>query len=179
MVPLRGGAPPPKVEGIDRVFSPCRYEGVVRDLVLRLKTFGDRHPVAALADLLEEACRDPVALGRPDGVVAVPASPWRKRRRGFDQAELLAQDVARRLDVPFLRGAVRRVLFRPRQAALDRDARIRNAVGLFRDAERVFGRAVLLVDDVSTTGATLSAAAAALRRGGARRVTALVVASVD
>jgi ComF family protein len=178
-LPFRGGSPELVVDGVDRVLAPCRYEGVVRALIVRLKYAGDRHPLRALTALWPDLKAEEAELGRPDSVVPIPSS-WRRRRmRGFNQAELLARAAADRLAIPLLAKALRRRGGRPPQAALGREARLTNLVGAFSVAGGVFGRAVLVVDDVATTGATLREAAAALRKAGARRVTALVVAATE
>ena len=104
-------------------------------------------------------------------VTWAPTSPARRRGRGFDQAELLARAVARRAGLPVAR-LLSRAPVAP-QAGLDAGARRSNPA--FRLARRWPGP-VLLVDDVATTGATLSAAARALRAAGATEVHGLVVA---
>ncbi len=118
-----------------------------------------------------------------DCVVPVPLHPWRRVRRGFNQAEALA----RHLGVP-----MRRVLWRVRattpQTALSGRARRSNVRGAFRlsflmtSHQRrrwLEGRTVVLVDDVRTTGATLEACAEVLRGAGVREVRALTVARAD
>jgi predicted amidophosphoribosyltransferase len=107
----------------------------------------------------------------PDVVTWAPATPANRRRRGFDQGELLARELARRLGVP-----ARRLLSRGRdvpQASLGRSDRA--AGPRLRCRARVPAR-VLVVDDVLTTGVTLATAAGCLRRGGARRIDVLAVA---
>ena len=99
------------------------------------------------------------------------AAPARRRARGYDQSELLARAVARRLAVP-ARPLLRRRPGRP-QTGLDRAGR---SAGPGYDALRPATGRVLLVDDVSTTGATLRAAVDALRCAGAVDVAAAVVA---
>jgi ComF family protein len=116
-------------------------------------------------------------LAEIDLVTALPLH-WRRRWwRGYNQAELIARPLARVLDKPF-----RSCLRRPRAGKAqslsnrrERTANVRNAFSVCAPAA-IRGRHVLLVDDVTTTGATLEAAAACLRRGGAATVTALVVA---
>ncbi|HYC79047.1 MAG TPA: phosphoribosyltransferase family protein [Planctomycetota bacterium] len=169
------GLPPLIVPGCDAVLAPCVYSGLVRTLLTRLKYAGDRHAAAALGALLAPAAVALAARARPDCVVPAPTSASRRRRRGFDQAELLAKSAAKVLGAPCLAGVLRRVARRPPQAGLDRSERLANLDGAFA-SEGAFGRSVLLVDDVVTTGATLGAAAAALRAGGARRVVAAAVA---
>jgi ComF family protein len=149
------------------------YEGPGRDLVHALK-FRAALPVAGLlaAQMATNAPR--WALGRATVIVPVPAAPDRRRRRGFDAAELLADELARRLGQP-----VERVLHRPRRAPRQLGAR--------RSERRAPGRVVVgvrgsvpahvvLVDDVHTTGATLDACARALRSAGAERVHAVTYA---
>lgn len=171
-------APPARPPGLDALVAPYRYDGVVRDLLVRFKYGSDRHPLSALSALFRAAA-DPVALLRPDAVVPVPISYWRARRRGFNQAELLGRAAAAELEIPVLPYALRRAHGRPPQASLDRAARLANLTGAFRPGDGLFGRAVLLVDDVVTTGATLAEAARAARAGGARRVSALVLSAAE
>ena len=111
-------------------------------------------------------------------VVPVPLHWRRQAARGYNQAERIARPLARHLDRPLV-SALRRARPTPPQARLERSRRQANLRGAFRGrrgARAVRGRRVLLVDDVTTTGATLGHAAAALRRSGAASVTALAVA---
>ena len=167
----------PSPAGIDGAWSLFRYQDPLRRLLVRWKYGGDAHPGAALAALLVAEAPGSVDLGRPDAVVPVPASARARRRRGFDQGRVLARALARALRVPELPGALRRRLRRPPQASLGGAQRRRSLVGAF-GASQVFGRAVLLVDDVTTTGATLIESARALREAGARRVVALTLCRV-
>ena len=115
-----------------------------------------------------------------DVVVPMPLH-WRKRwQRGFNQSELLAAAVARRIGAPLAR-AVSRRKFTPPQAGLTNAMRRTNVAGAFEvnKSSALKDRRVLLVDDVLTTGATASACASAIRRAGARRVTVITLARVD
>ncbi len=105
-----------------------------------------------------------------DVVTWVPCTPERRRRRGFDPAELLARALARRMGLP-VRSCLRRLDRQP-QTARSRAGRLAGPDLRVRRA-RIGGR-VLVVDDVCTTGSTLRAAAAALRSGGAGSVVAAV-----
>lgn len=115
-------------------------------------------------------------------LVPVPLHPRRRRRRGYNQSELLARELARRLPTierTTAPGRLRRVRDTPSQVGLDRFQRRANVAGAFRwEGPSLAGRPVLLVDDVATTGATLQACAAALEAGGAGLVTAVTVARV-
>ena len=154
------------------------YEGTLREILHAFKYDGRRLLARPLSAMMRTAGAD--LLGDADGVVPVPLHPWRRMRRGFNQAD----DLARRLDVPVLR-----VLWRVRptvpQTGLTAAARRRNVRAAFRVSpflsrarrQRLLeDRIVVLVDDVRTTGATLAACAAALQGAGAREVRALTVA---
>jgi ComF family protein len=132
----------------------------------------------ALADPLAMTLADAVGdrgAALPDWIVAVPLTAARQRQRGFNHAQQIARRVASRLAIPLFDG-LRRTRDSPPQATLARDARTRNLRGAFGCTMRLEGLAVAVVDDVMTTGATLSAAANAVRDAGARRVDAWVVA---
>jgi ComF family protein len=111
---------------------------------------------------------------RPELVSHVPLHPRRRRSRGFDQAELLARRVAARLGVP-CRAVLQRTRDTEQQARLGAAQRRGNVREAFRVAARP-PAALLLVDDVLTTGATLSACREALEEAGASRVLFAVVA---
>src|SRR5262249_22206839 len=107
-----------------------------------------------------------------------PLHPGRERARGFNQALLLARRVGGAWTVPVCADALKRTLATRPQTELSAEARRANVRGAFalRRPERVNGRHVILVDDVMTTGATLTACARCLRAGGASTVGVLTVA---
>jgi predicted amidophosphoribosyltransferase len=164
---MRRPAPVPTPVGLDRCHALLAYAGAGRELVARLKYRNARASVrwlgAAMADLVDE----PPAL-----VTWVPTTPERHRARGFDQAELLARAVARVLGVP-CRCVIRRHAGSPQTGA---PAATRRAARPQMSARRRCAGTVLLVDDVTTTGTTLSCAAAVLRDAGASRIIGLLAA---
>jgi ComF family protein len=134
------------------------------------------------------------ALGRPLGawlasraplppdaiIVSVPLARGRRIERGYDQAALLADALARAAGRPRARRALARTRETPPQVGRSREERARNVAGAFAAvAGEVAGRAVVLVDDVVTTGATADAAAEALRRAGARSVVVVALARAE
>lgn len=116
-------------------------------------------------------------LGDIHGVVAVPMHWFRKLGRGYDQAELIGRSVAETLSLPFLEVVRRKRLGRP-QSSMPRNARLMRLRGAFKvsAAAGIEGQRILVVDDVATTGATLTSVAEALLVGGAAEVVALVLA---
>ena len=165
----------------DRARSYGAYEGTLRELIHLFKYRGMRPLARPLSACLVEVVRAEAAAGAGpwDAIVAVPLAPGRERERGYNQARLLAAELARAIEVPVIDGVLRRVRATPPQTQLTRAQRLENLRGAFapgRRASRVDGRGVLLVDDVFTTGATLSACARVLRQARASRVTAFTVA---
>ncbi len=152
------------------------FTGALAIALRRLK-YQDRPELASpLGHLARLAARR--AGLTADLVVPVPLHVSRLLERGYNQAALLAAEVAIELAAPLSARALVRLRPTPQQAHLDRQARLVNVCGAFRVRcpLAVRGRSVVLVDDVATTGSTLTACAEALLAAGAASVTPLVVA---
>ena len=146
-----------------------KYEGRLRDFVLALKFRGSRY----LADEFGRRLASAVAR-KVDLVVPVPMSRWKLLFRGYNAAALVAERMALHAGLPFSSRALRKIRRTKPQADLDLEERLVNPRGAYR-SKPVRG-AVLLVDDVLTTGATANACTEALRAGGATEVHVAVVA---
>ncbi|MFN7919022.1 MAG: ComF family protein [Bryobacteraceae bacterium] len=163
--------------GFDAAYTYGGYEGALRRLIHVFKYDGVTTLAEPLGRLLARALPRDIEF---DLVVPAPMH-WRRRwSRGFNQAELLAREIGRRISVP-VKPALRRGRNTPSQAGLTSAARRRNLAGAFRvsDPKKVAGKHVLLVDDVLTTGTTAAVCARALKRAGAARVTVLTLARAD
>jgi ComF family protein len=157
------------------------FAGPVRAALHDLKYAGERRLAGPLGDGLARRWTR-VGTGA-EVIVPVPVHAERERRRGYDQAALIADVAGERLGLPVVR-ALERQRATVAQFELGRDERAANVDGAFRvragpgagAARAISGRWVLLVDDVVTTGATLAACAFALERAGALAVSAIAVA---
>ncbi len=175
-----GRRTPPASSALEAILWAADYAGPIRRLIHGLKF----ESMDYLADYLggEAAYRLAPLIGgrRLDVVVPVPLHWWRRYRRGYNQAMLLAEPLARALGAPLARRLLARRRAGRRQLGLSRRERLRSLRGCYavrRGAGRgLSGKRVLLVDDVVTTGATLEACARALRRAGAGVVVACVLA---
>jgi competence protein ComFC len=152
------------------------YEGALRASILELK----RQPRVAqrLKRLMFDALqRQPVSSA--DLIVPVPLHPARERERGFNQAALLARELARLSQLPLDEcSVIRRIHTERHRAGVDSKARRDSVAKAFavRHSDSITGRRVLLIDDVFTTGATVSACAAVLKNAGAKEVFVLTIA---
>ena len=161
----------------DRVRSVFAYQGAPRRAIYRLKYGNARYLAPYLAAYLSDLyLSDPIAV---DLVVAVPLHRDRYRTRGYNQAHLLAQDLSARLLLEYKPEALSKTRNTQTQTSLSLKDRQENLHGAFAaDKECVHGKSVLVIDDVLTTGATMSEVALTLKKAGAVHVYGLTVANV-
>ncbi|CAN5612152.1 ComF family protein [soil metagenome] len=158
--------------------SSFRSRGIVRKIVHDFKYGKQAHLQHPIAEWLLETMDDPRLKGRKlDLLVPVPLHPARERERGFNQAELLAELLSARAGVPY-RAVLQRTRYTTTQTAFDRTERMENLHNAFRLRKNadVRGLRVLLIDDILTTGSTLSECARVLKGGGALSVHAATAA---
>ena len=160
----------------DRSLSLYRYEAAARRMIAALKSGNSPE----LGRFLGERSADRFgSRALPDIITFVPVSKKRRRERGYNQAELIARSLGRRLGVP-----VRELLFSfgaGNQKRMHYHERFLNMLGRFGDDGNgdFVGRSVLLVDDVFTTGSTVNECARVLKKMGVASVFSLTVARVD
>ena len=162
--------PPP----LRQVIAACPFDGGVGRLLGRLKDIADFSALPLMVQLLEDRLRD-LGFSRPDMLIPIPMHPLKQLRRGFNQTQLLADQLGNRLTIDILHTGLKRRLTAD-QRHLNLQHRARNVRNAFAAGCSVEGLRIVLLDDVMTTGATLNAAAKTLLAAGALRVDAWVVA---
>ena len=167
-----------RLQALTRLRSAVAYEGPVEAAVHRFKYEGWRKLARPLAQLVAE--RLAVEGVAASYMVAVPLHAERMRVRGFNQAELLATELRRRMALSAPDGGLVRTRPTPPQVGRDRLRRFENVRDAFAwRGPKMHGESILLVDDVATTGATLDACARALRQAGSGPVTGVSIARVN
>ena len=167
-----------RCENSDSIFaynrSPLVYEGIARDLILSLKYGNKRYIAKTLGAMMSDEF---IRCGmEADIAVYVPMTEWEEKKRGFNQSERLAREVAERLKLPLLPALVK-TKDTSSQKKLSRTERAENLSGAFACIyEQVKDRKILLIDDVFTTGATANACTKALFKSGAAEVVVLTAA---
>jgi ComF family protein len=166
-----------RLRSLSRLRSAVVYEGPAEAAIHRFKYEGWRRLAAPLAELVAERLVIEGLGARC--IVPVPLHTGRLRARGFNQAELLARELRRRLVVFQPVGELVRTRPTPPQVGHDRLRRFDNVRDAFEwQGPEIGGEAMLVIDDVATTGATLDACARALREAGSGPVTGVSVARV-
>lgn len=162
----------------DRARSVGIYDSALRELIHFFKYQKRTGALEEIRLLLETCFNEMDERWSGFTVVPVPLHVDKLREREFDQACLLAREVAKILQLPIVPGVLKRIRSTPTQTRMTRTERIENVRGAFEVQKPEAARdvSILLVDDVMTTGATLNEVARVLRRAGAARVEALTLA---
>lgn len=156
----------------DQLFYYGLFDGVLKEALHCLKYRPLRRLAKPLARLMD-------SLLLPDGIDMVVAVPLHKKRlieRGFNQSALLARLFANHRGLPFDPFVIKRNVHNPPQSQLKKTERLKNVHNIFEVADCVEGKAIIIFDDVITTGATINECARALRSRGAAQVYAVAVA---
>lgn len=182
--PLRGGESDPCRECrgesyfYDQAMAVAVYDGYMRELLHSAKYDFRPDLARGLGTILAVWVENETRLEGIDAVIPVPLHPEKLAARGYNQTELMAEPLAAALHRPLYTGVLQRIRPTVSQSKLSRRERKENTRNAFAviDCAAIAGKEVLLVDDIRTTGYTLSAAARVLLLAGARRVKALTMA---
>lgn len=161
---------------LDKVTTWGHYTGGLKEFILDVKFKAQPRQILSISRPFTEWAIS--QLPAVDGVIAVPMHATRLAERGFNQAEVLASVLHWKLGLPILRG-VERVEPTTSQVLLSRQERLHNLEGAFavHHPKEIRGRSVWVVDDVTTTGATLEAVAEVLRANGVQSIYGLCLAA--
>jgi len=160
-----------------RCAAPLWYEDAVRDGLLRFKFHGVSAAARPLGELVARCAAEQFG-GEFDTVTWVPVSRKRLKQRGYDQSELLARSACRLWDVKLVR-LLKKIADNPAQSGIrDAAARRANVLGVYEAIEKadIQGKRILLIDDICTTGATLTECIRVLKNAGAEDVVCAAVA---
>jgi len=167
-------------EYFDVCVSPLYFEGAVRDSIHRYKFRNAQHYADIYGKILSLCVAERLDMDY-DFITWVPLSEKRLRERGYDQAMLLARSVAAELERPVIETLRKNIDTTPQSIVSGRQARGDNVSGAYSVVEPalVLGRSVLIIDDVSTTGATLDECSKMLLQSGAHKIMCASLASTQ
>lgn len=153
------------------------FDGLIKNLIHAFKYEAQFWVLDFLDEFIKKSREDFLQI---DCVIPVPLHPKRLRERGYNQSALLAKTWAQNLRQHSHPEALTRMIDTPSQTGLSREARKENVKNAFlaKNPKQILGRSILLVDDVRTTGATLSEAARVLKEAGAKEVQKWSIAAV-
>jgi len=168
---------------LERIWSVGVYEGVLKELIHQFKYKEKKYLANPLGKLLVDFAGKYLREERFDYIVPIPLEKARQKKRGYNQAELLARVLAESINKPVLTHIVERRKKTKPQFGLKRDERFENLSGAFEVPQLrkeniavIRGKTILLLDDLATTGATLDECAKTLKRVGVSEVYGLVLA---
>ncbi|MFQ5867944.1 MAG: ComF family protein [bacterium] len=168
---------------LEKIWSVGVYDGVLKDLIHQFKYKQKKYLANPLGKLLVDFVGKYLKEERFDYIVPIPLEKAREKKRGYNQAELLARVLAEAVNKPVLTHLVERIKKTQPQFGLKREERFENLSGAFKISEAgkksvppIAGKTILLLDDLATTGATLDECAKALKGAGVSEVNGLVLA---
>ena len=157
--------------------SPFIYSEPISKMIKKVKYNQKKYLLDAFTDyLVNEYYKN---YFNSDAIVYIPMTEKAKKKRGYNQSEILAKNISKKINVEVI-DALEKVKDTTRQAKLSRNERLLNLQGAFKlkNKKIVKDKSILIVDDVTTTGSTLEAVSKLLKKGGAKIINALTVASV-
>lgn len=163
----------------DKIAAPFYYENGVRECVHKIKFSSRRKYAAKLAEYMYDTMRERLDGERFDFIAYVPLYKSDRRQRGFNQSEIIAEHISEITGIPVNNNLIKKIYKTDRQSSKSSLRRSGNVMGAFDVCEDIDGCSVLLIDDIKTTGATLSECGKMLYLRGAENVACLCAAVVD
>lgn len=161
------------------IAAPFYYEDEIRDSLIRMKFTPKEYICKDYAKIIAKFVEKRYTFTKFDLIVCVPMDKIKVRRRGFNQAKVIAKELSKIMDISFYDG-VTKTRNTLTQHELPRKERLANVKGAFsvRDADIFSGKTVLVIDDIATTGSTIGEVAKTVKKAGAVSVSCAVVALV-
>ncbi len=161
-----------------RSWSVCKYEGIMLKLIHQFKYKGFTKLHRLFSQLMIEFIQKHIPIDKIDCIIAVPLYKKRLQDRGFNQAHLLSEPIAEYFKKDYFKNTVHRFKNTPSQTKLDKYKRFNNLKNAFcvKEHSRIKNKNIMIIDDVFTTGATVSELSAALKNTGANSVVSLTLA---
>ncbi|MBL7157416.1 MAG: ComF family protein [Candidatus Omnitrophica bacterium] len=163
---------------VERGWSPCYYEGTIKECIHLFKYNGYMGLMDIFKDIMVDFMKKNRIHKEIDLIVPVPVYPTKKRERTYNHAEILARSLAKDFAILVDSRNLKKIKWTQSQSELDKKKRVTNVRGSFLAVDRgaFSGKNVLLVDDVYTTGATLNECAKVILKTGANKVFSLTLA---
>lgn len=163
---------------IDLLIYLFKYEKIIRKEILAFKFFDKPKIGKAFAKIIvknEKVCGK---IEFCDIIIPVPMSKIKKAQRGYNQTEILANEISKNFELEYSNNILIKIKNNKRQSSLSKLERLKNVEGVFKIQNEIElkNKKIILIDDIFTTGATLNECAKMLKMAGARQVIALVIA---
>lgn len=166
-------------EYVNSAWACYEYAEPVKKMIARFKFEGETELSVPLGDMLYKRYESELLQGEFDFFVESPVSAQTRKERGYSQTELLAQQLSKKSQIPFLQNVLVKNRETEKQTSLSKKERLTNVQGAFVVSfpEQIQGKNICIVDDIITTGSTLQECAKTLHVAGARNIYAICVAS--
>ncbi len=147
------------------------YEGILKEAISQFKFYGIKRLAAPIGNLLMN-----LDIPESDAIIPVPMTKKGLLMRGFNQSVLIGKIISKRRHIPILIDVLYKIKETPPQVGLSASERLKNLTGAFLAKGDLSGKSIILIDDVMTTGATVTECTRALLKAGAKEVIVLVLA---
>jgi ComF family protein len=163
----------------DDIICVCEYSGIIKEALIRYKFFNKPSYYRTFAQLLYNKINEMTEWEKVDIIISVPLYRKKERQRGYNQSHLISKHLGKLLGIKVDGSLIIRTKNTDSQSLLNRVERLQNVKDAFQvtDAKAVYGKSILILDDIFTTGTTLNECCKVLKNSGARKITAAVIAT--